>query len=403
MEKAVLFINEHIGNHPFFGKGFMFGDLLEFLFKNEDAKSYEIHINSPGGSVEEGFQIANHIEGLEKPVTMIGQRVESIATVIFLAGDERIVYPDTEFMIHNPWVSIDGNADELESVIPELREIEEQTIAFYQERTQADNTLLRELMSAETYLSTDQLLKLGFATEILKLVDSVEADQPTEDLIQAHKADRIKAFAFIREESKSKTKDNMTKVETMLKGLTDKVNAIMSSKNKVQIALESGKVLDIHQSGESLAEGDQVFIENQAPEDGQYIAAQTNQIFNISGGVIASIEEKEIEQPEFTAENVKELVEGAVLAMAEMFKDQQEKQTVAITELTIQLSTMKSDHETVKADLEKAKANTNTKYMAPRPTEPTAGGTKAESPPAPTFVENAMEKRKREIREKNGQ
>ena len=67
----------------------------------------DVFINSPGGYVEEGDEIYQYLTGLKPRGIKIKTHAEnlcaSIATKIFLAGDERIIYEGTKFIIHNPF------------------------------------------------------------------------------------------------------------------------------------------------------------------------------------------------------------------------------------------------------------------------------------------------------------
>lgn len=130
-----------------------------------------VHINSPGGEVSEGFAIYNYLVSLGKPITTIADgMVASIATVIFLAGKNRKVYATTDFMIHNPWTMAVGDADALERNVEQLRRVEAQLVDFYVSHTQAERTMVEALMAEESHLTAEQLLQMGFATEIVKPV-----------------------------------------------------------------------------------------------------------------------------------------------------------------------------------------------------------------------------------------
>lgn len=66
------------------------------------SKPIKLLINSPGGSVEDGQMVVDAILTCKAPVTTIalGQAM-SAAFDIFLAGDKRIVYPNTILMMHS--------------------------------------------------------------------------------------------------------------------------------------------------------------------------------------------------------------------------------------------------------------------------------------------------------------
>lgn len=72
-----------------------------------------IYISSPGGSTDVGFTAYNFIKSLPVPVDMhcIGN-IESIAIVLFLAGEQRLTVKDAKFKIHPlHWTFAAGTVD----------------------------------------------------------------------------------------------------------------------------------------------------------------------------------------------------------------------------------------------------------------------------------------------------
>ncbi|NBX85790.1 MAG: hypothetical protein EBQ80_00870 [Proteobacteria bacterium] len=60
-----------------------------------------VFVNCVGGLVDEGFQVADTIRLLDRKVITVAQgRVNSMAVLIFAAGDERHATPLTTFMTH---------------------------------------------------------------------------------------------------------------------------------------------------------------------------------------------------------------------------------------------------------------------------------------------------------------
>jgi len=66
-----------------------------------DLDGFYILLNSSGGHVDSGIALYNFLSGLSYPVTIhnVGS-VDSVATVIFLAGDSRYAAPGSSFLFH---------------------------------------------------------------------------------------------------------------------------------------------------------------------------------------------------------------------------------------------------------------------------------------------------------------
>lgn len=93
----------------------------------------------------------------------------SIASVIFMAGDTRVA--STPIMIHNPWVSgVEGDARTLSDRSKDLQSAEKELEEIYQTYCTLSPEIISDLMDYETYITPDEAVSLGFATESASLV-----------------------------------------------------------------------------------------------------------------------------------------------------------------------------------------------------------------------------------------
>lgn len=159
-----IFITGLIGSLPI-ETGVELIDIISQVKKQPQATSFTVHINSEGGVVDTGFDIYNYLRSLNVPIKTVGSGlVASIATVIFMAGDTRILREGTQFMIHLPMGGIDGTADQMEAYSKEIRVAEKKLIDFYKNAINTTDEAIRPLLVNETWLSNEQALNLGFAT-----------------------------------------------------------------------------------------------------------------------------------------------------------------------------------------------------------------------------------------------
>lgn len=150
-------------------------------------RNLTIELDSPGGNVYEGYKVYNLLKASGKNITVrVSGIAGSIATIIALSGNKVHMAPLSRFMVHNPFVSsTSGNADQLESVIDELRRIEAEMISIYASKTGKSEDEIRDIMSKETYMSPEEALEFGF-------IDAI--------------AEPIKALAFIPQSNMSEIK-----------------------------------------------------------------------------------------------------------------------------------------------------------------------------------------------------
>ena len=160
-------------------KGIELLDVIMQVKNQPKAESFTVYINSPGGYVDVGFEIYDYLKSLGKPIKTIGQGVvASIATVIFMAGNTRILKPNTDFMIHLPSGGIEGNSDEIENYSKYIKETEKRILKFYHETAGLTEAEILPLLKKETFLSGDEAYKIGFATEKVSQPEAVAYFKP---------------------------------------------------------------------------------------------------------------------------------------------------------------------------------------------------------------------------------
>ena len=143
-------------------------DVVTQLHQNKEATGLTVIISSIGGRCDLGYEIHALLKSQNKPITTIIKGVcASIATVIAMAGDIRLIEEGSEFMIHNPWAGAEGDADHLEQAAIDIRAQEDKMISFYNKSTGIDKNSLDALMKQETFLSAEKAVELGFLTGVI--------------------------------------------------------------------------------------------------------------------------------------------------------------------------------------------------------------------------------------------
>lgn len=134
-----------------------------------DVQEIKVHINSYGGSVSQGLAIHNQLKNHPAKVTTVCDGFAcSIASVIFLAGDKRIMNNGSILMIHNPWSTTMGNAEELRKQADDLDKMGDISINLYMQATGMSYDAIKRMMDEETWITPSEALEMGFATEVLK-------------------------------------------------------------------------------------------------------------------------------------------------------------------------------------------------------------------------------------------
>ena len=134
-----------------------------------EADTIDVYINSYGGEVSEGLAIYNALKRHKaKVVTHCDGFACSSASVVFMAGDERMMGDASLLMIHNAWTGATGNAAELRKAADDLETISKAAANAYRAAVSIDDTELARLLAEETWLSPQDAVAMGFATGIEK-------------------------------------------------------------------------------------------------------------------------------------------------------------------------------------------------------------------------------------------
>lgn len=132
-----------------------------------DTPLIRVHINSPGGSVDDGLAITNAlISHPAKVETYADAAAYSIASVIMQAGDRRIMQPHARLMIHNAMAMGAGYASDFEKVAQHLRETSNTIAEIYVERGGKDTAYWLGKMDQETRFTDKQAVEEGLADEV---------------------------------------------------------------------------------------------------------------------------------------------------------------------------------------------------------------------------------------------
>lgn len=166
-----------------------------------DVETINVNINSYGGEVAEGLAIYN---ALKRHPAQVCTRVDgfacSIASVIFMAGDERCIADASLLMIHNAWTWGSGNAQELRKLADDMDTITAASKAAYLSKVTISEEELTALMDAETWITPQDALAWGFAT---KGEEAEEAKLPSQSA-------RLAAFRAICQSSEDDDEDDVS-------------------------------------------------------------------------------------------------------------------------------------------------------------------------------------------------
>lgn len=211
MSKGIINIYGDITSDLYFDSDMSAQRMSEKLEALGDVDEIVVNINSMGGSVAEGLSIYNQLKQHSAKITTVCNGFAcSIASIIFLAGDERVMCNNSLLMVHNAWTMAMGNSKDLKKVSEELEIITQQSVNIYSEVTGLDEKVIKEMLDNETWIESNDALEMGFATVVYK-----DRDEAVSQSVKRTLIDRIKEKTEIQEHKEDNKEDKDVKVKQL--------------------------------------------------------------------------------------------------------------------------------------------------------------------------------------------
>ena len=130
-----------------------------------------LYISSNGGNVISGLSLYDVLKSLSVPLkTVCIGNAASMAGILFLAGDKRVMLPHSRLMLHDPSYShsnIDGlKAHEIKEMVTDLDKVGEELVKIISDVTGHSIEEIREVTRKDSFYSAEEALSFNLATEI---------------------------------------------------------------------------------------------------------------------------------------------------------------------------------------------------------------------------------------------
>lgn len=140
----------------------------------ESVGDIDLRIHSYGGSVTEGWAIAQALKNHRATVTgTVEGTAASMASVIAMSCDRLVMAENSYLMIHRVSGGAFGDAEDMENAARTVRQLESDIVDFYASKTGIASEEIREMMAAETWLNGKEALEKGFCHEVTGEVQAV--------------------------------------------------------------------------------------------------------------------------------------------------------------------------------------------------------------------------------------
>jgi ATP-dependent Clp protease protease subunit len=154
----IMLINKEIGGYEGVSGSQFQNELTALDLMGKE--SIEIHINSTGGSIIEGFSIYSAIVNCKTPVNTVNVGLcASTASWLFLAGKKCTMMDYALLMVHNPY-----NANSSESEVLSL--FKNSIVNMICNRTGIESNLISDMMDSETWMDSSTAKEMNLCSDI---------------------------------------------------------------------------------------------------------------------------------------------------------------------------------------------------------------------------------------------
>lgn len=177
---------------------YIYGDITRYIWKDSDVSAFRlanqlekagnlaeinVHVDSFGGDVSEGFAIYNALRAKNAQITTYADGfVASAAIYPFLAGTQRIANNVSAFYFHPVIGGGRGYAEDLREAADELDKLTEIGLGAFTNAGMKEQAA-RDLINSKTWYSPEAVLEMGLATSIQKGARGDEATQSVHDML----------------------------------------------------------------------------------------------------------------------------------------------------------------------------------------------------------------------------
>lgn len=145
---------------------------LLYLDAQDPKKPIHFYINTPGGSVSDGFAIYDTVRLIRAPVTTICTGMSaSMGTILMLAPPDkknRVCLPNTRFMIHQPSGGYRGSASDIEIGAKEILKLRDRLIQIYVEEAGIDGDRVKTDLNRDFWMTADEAVEYGLCDRVIK-------------------------------------------------------------------------------------------------------------------------------------------------------------------------------------------------------------------------------------------
>ncbi len=166
LRERIIFLGGPIDDHV---ANIIIAELL-FLQSEDSKKDISLYINSPGGSVTSALAILDTMNHIKPEVSTVCVGIAASAGALLLSAGQkgkRLILPNAEVMIHQPWGGAEGRAADIEITAKQILRTRERLNKILAENTGQPLSKIEKDVDRDYFMAADDAKKYGIVDKII--------------------------------------------------------------------------------------------------------------------------------------------------------------------------------------------------------------------------------------------
>ena len=166
LNERIIFLGEDVNQHT---AGIIVAQLLHLAYE-DPKKDIKLYINSPGGSVHDGFAIYDTMQYITPDVVTIGIGLQaSFGSFLLSSGakGKRFALPNSRIMMHQPSSGTQGKITDQEITLREGIFLKQRLNEILAKNTGQKLSKIEKDMDRDYWMGSDEAVKYGLIDEVI--------------------------------------------------------------------------------------------------------------------------------------------------------------------------------------------------------------------------------------------
>jgi len=145
---------------------------LLYLDADDPRKPITFYLNTPGGSISDGFAVFDTVRYIRAPVTTVCTGISaSMGTILMLAPrekEQRVAMPNTRFMMHQPSSAYQGAAADIAIGAKQILKLRDRLVEIYVAETGQKADRIKADINRDFWMTAEEAVDYGLCHRVVR-------------------------------------------------------------------------------------------------------------------------------------------------------------------------------------------------------------------------------------------